>query len=298
MKKTTRKSFSRKAIVAVASVFLTISLTAVGFASWLISNNDSKEGTGNVNASNVSDAILGVTITDATNLGTINFGPLESDTEGNIRYNNATPEEANDKESLTITLSGSIDRYETLKKMSITVKCPDSVLTAAGYTWDEGEKRTYKYHETKAYIALPSCAVDTSGNFLPSPDGKGNTAALEFENGNAVFTAGTDENNKNFSTTISFKWGALFAGNNPGRYLDGEGGLTLSEENKKALLAIINVGKTSENEYKTLAAKGDAEAKRDILKAMKVAITGAESYEAAETAAAPQFTVVVNAQAK
>ena len=36
MKKTTRKSFSRKAIVAVMSVFLTVSLTAVGFASWLI----------------------------------------------------------------------------------------------------------------------------------------------------------------------------------------------------------------------------------------------------------------------
>lgn len=295
MKKTTRKSFSRKAIVAVVSVFLTISLTAVGFASWLISNNDSKEGTGNVKASNVSDAILGVTIDKATNLGTINFGPLKSDSTGNIQY---TTEKGEEEESLTVTVSGSIDKYKTLDKMFITVKCPDSVLTAAGYTWDEGEKRTYKYHEAKAYIALPSCAVDTSGNFLPSPDGKGNTAALEFENGNAVFTAGTDENNKNFSTTISFKWGALFAGNNPGRYLDGEGGLTLSEENKKALLAIINVGKTSENEYKTLAAKGDAEAKRDILKAMKVAITGAESYEAAETAAAPQFTVVVNAQAK
>lgn len=295
MKKTTRKSFSRKAIVAVVSVFLTISLTAVGFASWLISNDASTNGTGNVKASNVSDAILGVTIEKADNLGTINFGPLKSDTTGNIQY---TTEKGEEEESLTVTVSGSIDKYKTLDKMSITVKCPDSVLTAAGYTWDEGEKRTYKYHEAKAYIALPPCAVDTNGNFLPLPDGTGNTAALEFANGNAIFTVGTDENNKNFSTTISFKWGALFEGYNPGRYLDGEDGLTLSNENKTALLAIINAGKTSENEYKTLAAKGDAEAKRDILKAMKVAITGAESYEAAENATAPQFTVVVNAQAK
>lgn len=298
MKKTTRKSFSRKAIVAVVSVFLTISLTAVGFASWLISNDASKEGTGNVKASNVSDAILGVTITDADNLGTINFGPLASDKTGNIRYNDATTEEANDKESLMITLSGSIDRYETLKKMSITVKCPDSVLKAAGYTWNAEGERTYAYDKTKAYIALPTCAVDTSGKVLPLPDGKGNTAALEFENGNAVFKAGADENKKEFSTTISFGWGALFEGNNPGRYLDGEDELALSEENKKALLAIINAGKTGESEYTTINAKGDAEAKRDILKAMKVAITGAASYEAAESAAAPQFTVVVNAQAK
>ena len=296
MKKTTRKSFSRKAIVVVMSVFLTISLTAVGFASWLISNNASKEGTGNVNASNVSDAILGVEINSADNLGTINFGPLESDKKGNIRYNDATTEEANDKESLTITLSGSIDRYKTLDKMSITVKCPDSVLKAAGYTWDEGETRTYTYDKKKAYIELPTCAVDTKGNFLPLPAGGGNTAALEFANGNEVFT-GSDANKKDFTTTISFKWGALFEGKNPGLYLDGEDG-SLSDENKTALLAIINVGKEESNKYKTIEAKGDAEAKRDILKAMKVAITGANSYEDAEKATAPQFTVVVNAKAK
>lgn len=297
MKKTTRKSFSRKAIVVVMSVFLTISLTAVGFASWLISNDASTKADSNVNASNVSDAILGVTIKDPENLGKINFGPLESDITGNIRYNAAT-EEANDKESLTITLSGSIDRYQTLAKMSITVKCPDSVLTAAGYTWNaEGETRTYTYNKDKAYIALPECAVDTKGNFLPLPaGGESKTAPMEFANGNEVFK-GTDENKKDFTTTISFKWGALFEGNNPGRYLDGEDG-AVSDENKTALLAIINVGKAEGSKYTTLKAEGDAEAKRDILRAMKVAITGAANYEAAETATAPQFTVVVNAKAK
>ena len=283
MKKTTRKSFSRKAIVVVMSVFLTVSLTAVGFASWLISNDASKEGTGNVTASNVSDAILGVTIKNAENLGKINFGPLESDKTGNIRYNDATPEEANDKESLTITLSGSIDRYKTLDKMSITVKCPDSVLKAAGYTWTgEGGERAYTYDKTKAYIALPTCAVDTNGKFLPLPDGKGNTKALEFANGNTVFT-GTDENKKDFTTTISFGWGALFEGKNPGRYLDGEDGLTVSSENKTTLLDIAKAESTTAD-YTELT----AEAKRDILTAMKKAIAKSDT----------KFTVVVNAQAK
>lgn len=264
-------------------VFLTVSLAAVGFASWLISNNDSKEGTGNVNASNVSDAILGVTIKNAENLGTINFGPAKNDTTGNIRYNEA---EANDFESLEITVSGSIDKYKTLEKMSITVKCPDSILTAAGYTWNAEGERTYAYDKKKAYIALPTCAVDTNGKVLPLPDGTGNTAPLEFENGNEVFT-GEGENKKDFTTTISFGWGALFEGKNPGRYLDGEDG-TLSEENKNALLAIINVGKDENSKYKTLKAQGDADAKRDILTAMKKAIAVSET----------KFTVVVNAQAK
>ena len=292
MKKTTRKSFSRKAIVAVMSVFLTVSLTAVGFASWLISKDDSKVGTGNVTASDVSDAILGVTI-DTSKLGNVNFGPDENDLTGNIRYNSESP----DKAELNITVSGSIDKYKTLDKMSITVKCPDSILTAAGYTWTvENGARVYTYNKTKAYIALPGCAVDKDGKFLPLTAGGETTKALDFENGNALFK-GTDENKKTFETTISFGWGDLFEGKNPGRYLDGEDG-TLSEENKNALLAIINAGKDETSQYKTIDAKGDAEAKRDILRAMKVAITGASDYTAAEAATAPQFTVVVNAQAK
>lgn len=292
MKKTTRKSFSRKAIVAVMSVFLTVSLTAVGFASWLISKDDSKAGTGNVTASNVSDAILGVTI-DTSKLGNVNFGPDENDLTGNIRYNSESP----DKAELEITVSGSIDKYKTLDKMSITVKCPDSILTAAGYIWTgEDGARAYTYNKTKAYIALPGCAVDKDGKFLPLTAGGETTKALDFENGNALFK-GTDENKKTFETKISFGWGALFEGKNPGRYLDGEDG-TLSDENKNALLAIINAGKDENSQYKTIDAKGDAEAKRDILQAMKVAITGASNYTEAEAATAPQFTVVVNAQAK
>lgn len=282
MKKTTRKSFSRKAIVAVMSVFLTVSLTAVGFASWLISNNDSKEGTGNVTASDVSDAILDVTI-DTSKLGNVNFGPAQNDKTGTIRYNEA---EAKDIEALEITVSGSIDNYKTLAKMSITVKCPDTILTAAGYTWNAEGERTYAYDKKKAYIALPTCAVDANGKFLPLPAGEGNTAALEFANGNEVFT-GADDNKKDFTTTVSFGWGALFEGKNPGRYLDGEDG-TLSEENKNALLAIINEGKDETSQYKKIDAKGDAEAKRDILTAMKKTIAASET----------KFTVVVNAQAK
>lgn len=281
MKKTTRKSFSRKAIVVVMCVFLTVSLAAVGFASWLISKNDSKEGTGNVTASNVSDAILGVTINNAENLGKINFGPLKSDEEGNVRYNKTG--EPDDFESLKITVSGSIDKYKTLDKMSITVKCPDSILTAAGYTWNPEGERTYAYDKKKAYIALPTCAVDTNGKVLPLPDGTGNTAPLEFENGNEVFTV-EGENKKDFTTTISFGWGALFEGNNPGRYLDGEDKLTVSPENKTALLAIANADKESGSQYTEL----NADAKRDILTAMKKAIAVSET----------KFTVVVNAQAK
>ncbi len=279
MKKTTRKSFSRKAIVVVMCVFLTVSLAAVGFASWLISNDASTKGTGNVNASNVSDAILGVTIKNAENLGTINFGPAKNDTTGSIRYNEA---EANDFESLEITVSGSIDKYKTLEKMSITVKCPDSILTAAGYTWTGADgARVYSYDKTKAYIALPGCAVDKDGKFLPKFDSSNNTKADEYLSGNEIFT-GSDDNKKEFTVTISFGWGELFQNENPGKYLDNE----ISNKqvnNTDALLAIANAENKAAN-YSEL----NAGAKRDILQAMKKAIAESEV----------KFTVVVNAQAK
>ena len=279
MKKTTRKSFSRKAIVAVMSVFLTVSLTAVGFASWLISKDDSKEGTGNVTASNVSDAILDVTIKNAENLGKINFGPLKNDTTGTIRYNEA---ETDDYEALKITVSGSIDKYKTLAKMSITVKCPDTILTAAGYTWtgDDGA-RVYSYDKTKAYIALPRCAVDKDGKFLPMFDSANNTKADEYLSGNTIFT-GSDDNKKEFTVTISFGWGELFQNENPGKYLDNE--ITDKQvNNEDALLAIAKAENTTANYTKLNAA-----AKRDILTAMKKTIAASET----------KFTVVVDAQAK
>lgn len=274
MKKTTRKSFSRKAIVVVMCVFLTVSLAAVGFASWLISNNDSKEGTGNVTASNVSDAILGVTIKNDTNLGKINFGPLESDKTGNIRYNEA---EADDKESLTITVSGSIKKFATLKQMEIKIKVPDSVITAAGYkATDAGEGvKTYTVDPSlPKYITLPAGAADTNGNLIDT------AKKVEYlPTDTTVFISGADDT-ATFSFDVTFGWGTLFNSENPGIYLDKD---KESITNLKDLLNIANAENTTAN-YSEL----NAGAKRDILQAMKKAIAVSET----------KFTVVVNAQAK
>ena len=281
MKKTTRKSFSRKAIVVVMCVFLTVSLAAVGFASWLISNDASTKGTGNVNASNVSDAILGVTIEKADNLGKINFGPDKGDKTGNIRYNEA---EADDVESLKITVSGSIKKFATLEQMEIKIKVPDSVITAAGYkATDVGEGvKTYTVDPAlPKYITLPAGAADTNGNLIVAD------SAVVYASDNAVFKPGADDT-ATFSFDVTFGWGTLFNSENPGIYLDKD------KESITNLNDLLDIAK-AENAANT---ELNADAKRDILRAMKVAITGASSYAEAEKATAPQFTVVVNAQAK
>lgn len=272
MKKTTRKSFSRKAIVAVVSVFLTISLTAVGFASWLISNDASKNGTGNVKASNVSDAILGVTIEKADNLGTINFGPLKDDEIGNVRYDEKEPE---DIESLKITVTGKINKFATLELMEIKIKVPDSVIAAAGYGLVTGSDTKYEVKsDLPQYITLPAGAADKNGNLIV-PANKVEYQATDTN----VFTAGEGDA-ATFSFTVTFGWGELFKNQNPGEYLDNE----ISD--KKVEDALVNIAKTENTTatYTTLT----ADAKRDLLQAMKKAIAESEAT----------FTVVVNAQAK
>lgn len=281
MKKTTRKSFSRKAIVVVMCVFLTVSLAAVGFASWLISNDASKEGTGNVTASNVSDAILGVTIENADNLGKITFGPDKGDETGNIRYNK---DEADDFENLKITVSGSIKKFATLKQMEIKIKVPASVITAAGYGLKDGSTTEYEVKDNlPKYITLPAGAADTNGNLIVAD------SAVVYASDNAVFKPGADDT-ATFSFDVTFGWGTLFNSENPGIYLDKD------KESITNLKDLLDIAK-AENAAATYS-ELTADAKRDILRAMKVAITGASSYAEAEKATAPQFTVVVNAQAK
>ncbi len=270
MKKTTRKSFSRKAIVVVMSVFLTVSLTAVGFASWLISNSDSKNGTGNVTASNVSDAILGVTIDKAENLGKINFGPLKTDKEGNIRYNES---ESDDVEALKITVTGSIKKFATLKQMEIKIQVPDSVIAAAGYGLKADSTTVYELKDNlPKYITLPAGAADKNGNLIVAE------SPVVYASDNAVFEPGTDDTAK-FTFEVTFGWGDLFNKENPGIYLD-------KDESITNLADLLNIAKAENADAGHTELT--AEAKRDILKAMKKAIAENEA----------QFTVVVNAQAK
>lgn len=279
MKKTTRKSFSRKAIVVVMSVFLTVSLTAVGFASWLISKDGGATGSGNVNVSDVSDEILGVEITDSTNLGNIHFGPLESDVSGNIRFDDKKPAE---KESLTITVKGSIQRFKTLSQMEVKIKVPAGVIAAAGYkvASEDGNKKTYVVDENlPKYITLPAGAADENGNLIDT------SKKVEYLATNEVFKENTADNTAEFTFTIAFGWGELFGNKNPGRYLDGEDGLTVSPENKAALLSIANADKESSSQYAELT----AEAKRDILNKMKTVIGTDEKSK---------YTVVIDAKAK
>lgn len=277
MKKTTRKSFSRKAIIIIASVFLVISLTATGFAAWLISNDAGDKKDGNVTVSDISDQILGVTIDTATP-EKINFGPAKGDTTGNIQY---VSTDAEDVESLKVTVKGTVKNFNTMKQMEVSIKVPDSVIKAAGYKLNEDGNTYSEDVSLPKYIELPAGAQDSKGNYIVS--GSKVVYTEESKIGEKpVFTVSATE--ATFEFVIEFKWGALFENENPSKYLDGEvSEKTIDGTELEKLLAIANAGKTVENQYTKLT----AEAKRDILQAMKTLLeTGEKTY-----------TIVVNAAA-
>lgn len=277
MKKTTRKSFSRKAIIIIASVFLVISLTATGFAAWLISNDANADKSGNVTVSDISDQILGVTIDTATP-EKINFGPAKGDTTGNIQY---VSTDAEDVESLKVTVKGTVKNFDTMKEMEVSIKVPDSVIKAAGYKLNEDGNTYSEDVNLPKYIELPAGAQDSKGNYIVS--GSKVVYTKESKIGEKpVFTVSATE--ATFEFVIEFRWGALFENENPSLYLDNQvSGKTIDETELAKLLDVANAGKAVENQYKKLT----AEAKRDILQAMKTLLeTGEDKY-----------TIVVNAAA-
>lgn len=278
MKKTTRKSFSRKAIIIIASVFLVISLTATGFAAWLISNDANADKSGNVTVSDISDQILGVTIDTATP-EKINFGPAKGDTTGNIQY---VSTDAEDVESLKVTVKGTVKNLDTMKEMEVSIKVPDSVIKAAGYKLNEDGNTYSEDVNLPKYIELPAGAQDSKGNYIVS--GSKVVYTKESKIGEKpVFTVSATE--ATFEFVIEFRWGALFENENPSLYLDGEvSGKTIDETELAKLLDVANAGKAVENQYKKLT----AEAKRDILQAMKTLLETGEN----------KYTIVVNAAAK
>lgn len=280
MKKTTRKSFSRKAIIIIASVFLVISLTATGFAAWLISNDAKAEKPGNVTISNISDQILEVTIDTATP-DKINFGPAKGDTTGNIQY---VPTDAEDVESLKVTVKGTVKNFDTMKEMEVSIKVPDSVIKAAGYKLNEDGNTYSEEASLPKYIELPAGAQDSKGNYIVS----GSKVVYNKESKigeKPVFTvSATSATEATFEFVIEFKWGALFENENPSLYLDNQvSGKTIDGTELAKLLAIANAEAGSQKYSEELT----AEAKRDILQAMKTLLeTGDKDYTIFVNAAA------------
>ena len=203
--KVTKGHFNRRVLFFGLLLFLAISLISTGFASWIMSTGADKGSDGNVHVGTITDGSLEFgEIIFVNNQKEIIFDAKSSDTTGDIKAD-LTP--GAKLENLSITLQTTINPAEYVQSLSISVAIPDTVKNAA----DAG------------YITMPSCCyVDTTG--------KAAISVVIFENGavkdldktgiSAIVTDTDNDGTYDISITLTFGWGTLFGGENPGEYLD------------------------------------------------------------------------------
>lgn len=244
-KRSTRRAFGRRALAFGVAMFAMVTLTAVGFAAWLISTNSTAQGTGGIVTQSVSQANIEIVI-DNINEGKELVGYTGSpegidDTQKyDIVY--AAPANANglitwttgesgqDKpESLTFSFTGKIKNAHRVGELKFSVKVPDSMIKAAGFT-QGSDGKWGNYNAANAYIELPSYAVDYAGNPIPKIENSSATGSdtekISFANitdlsgasltsGPVTLSKGSNNEVTFVGSQFTFKWGARYNNTNP-----------------------------------------------------------------------------------
>ncbi len=182
----TRHGFGRRALTFGLAIFCAITLTSVGFAAWVLSNNASTDVNGGIKTETITDVSIKIEITNegkdgllyesvdsagaGTNLQQIVFGPVagvaNASDVGQIQFNGS---EGKDKgEKLSFVVKGNVDNIAKIGELYFNVRVPDSIINAAGlFKTTASETVTWTYEPAKAYITLPSFAMDINGNPIP-----------------------------------------------------------------------------------------------------------------------------------
>ena len=256
----TRKSYRRKLIMFGFSIFMSLALTATGFAAWVLSKDAVVDTEGQVQVGAVTESSIEITDiiftdkdTNGNVLDTFMFEPEAADNAGRVR-NNGT-----DFEDMDLNIQWTITRYELVGDFYVEFKLPDGV---------------YKAIEAK-YITLPAGFTDTGVTEttdtetyhilkleLPTDvhENKTGDAVLNYE-----YTVVDGVETVVFKLTLKFGWGEVFGGENPGNYYDtNETGKLVGYDTVKATLnqfktTMHNMTFDSTNTFEAFNALSEAE---------------------------------------
>lgn len=210
--KLTRKSYNRRVFSFGALVFLAIALMSTGFATWVMSTNAEASGSGNVNVGTITDGALSFVETDGKKVvfdektsSEFRFDAAENDTTGAIK---ASKVEGAVYENLSVKFTVQIRPAEYFDYLQVQVlNLPKGITDAAN----------------AGYIVLPDAARETI-KISTTEQGiekkvDGVTTIEDFET-DSVLVDTTTAGIVKITYTISFEWGSVFNGQNPGFHLD------------------------------------------------------------------------------
>ena len=244
----TRRSYKRKLIVFGVSIFMSLALSATGFAAWVISRDAEEKAEGAVEIGAVTESSVEITniefiaddgkvSTDARHKSFI-FEPQAGDTTGRVRYDGSS-----EPENLDIEFTWTVKNFQIVGDLYVDFKIPADVYKAI----------SDPDHPERNWIALPEKFVILDG-FEENPiNGKENAPKGDYkiaryviqdidqETPKKIDPNGTGDNyiddilkykvtktdegiitDVTFTMKIAFKWGSSFDSLNPGIYYDTE----------------------------------------------------------------------------
>ena len=225
--KLTRKSYRRKLILFGAAIFMSLALTATGFAAWILSNDARKEQSGSVEVGAVTETSVELSeITFDKNealqdINTFYFEPLANDVSGRVRYDNKNKPAPED---LDININFSLNNYQIVGDLYVEFKIPATIQAAidAGYITLVGQyeklgTEVIKVGEKDVTYQVYKYNI---GNSI-SATGKTSDNIVSY-----TYTKTGDVEKIDVVMTLKFAWGEKFgatedaAGLNPGLYYD------------------------------------------------------------------------------
>ncbi len=212
----TRKSLKLKLIGGASALFMAVALIATGFAAWIISSNAKAEANLGISVATVSNSVMTVTVdgVDADeNLDQrLIFESIEGDT-GRVSYLDSGN---GGRESLTITLKGTVTNAQHLGALSVAIDYSNTNLikaAEAGYiTMPENAK-------TSGVITLAN--LSDAGKSLEEIQNGYILVAQKDDDGNPIYEYGYAVYEAQFICTLTFGWGEYFGFVNPCYYYDG-----------------------------------------------------------------------------
>ena len=263
------------------SVFMSLALTATGFAAWVLSQDANVQDSGSVEVGAVTEAnveIKDLIFVDKDTLGNpvknFVFEPLENDNVGRVQYDGKSK-----PENLKVTISWTISNYQNIDQHFIDLKIPASVKKAIdekyiavpeGFELQEGTVKVVDGDEEKIYYLARYTVPQNI-----TADGETVDKLLSY-----TVTEESGVKTVVFTLKIKFGWGTDFGGINPAVYFD-EDGASASNAEVKAIL----------NEFK--ATVHGIEYTTDF-----ESLTEAEKAELYEKNPIDKYYVVINATVK
>lgn len=249
----TRRSYRRKLVMFGVSIFMSLALTATGFAAWVLSKDSNKTESGEVQIGAVTEASVEITdiefIRDEGDPASVDaskfvFEPLEDDTTGRVRYDSDKKEQP---ENLDVKFTWTVKNFQIVGDLFVDFKVPVTVYTAIEKGWlalPEAFKLQNAVEQIEGvdYKVLRYTIQDADKKIT------GNVELTEDKLLSYKVTKGEDDviTEVEFTMSIPFAWGATFEGLNPGIYYD----TNYPEEPAKGTGVQYETVKATLNEFK------------------------------------------------